>query len=102
MEAHTPNPLWRGTRGREAHPASVRDEISLGWGVETSIIYIYIPFFFFGCDKSSLLHGLSLVVVSRSYSPAVVLRLLIAVAPLLFSCGGWDLEHRLSSCGAQA
>ena len=81
MEAHTLNPLWWGTWGREKHTASARDEISLGGG--RNFHYIYIPFFFFGCDKSSLLHGLSLVVVSRSYSLAVVLRLLIAMTSIL-------------------
>ena len=60
-------------------------EMRSRWGGGSKLpLYIYIPFFFFfGCDKSSLLHGLSLVVVSRSYSLAVVLRLLIAVASLL-------------------
>ena len=60
-------------------------EMRSRWGRGSKLpLYIYIPFFFFGGDKSSLLHGLSLVVVSRSYSLAVVLRLLIAVASLLW------------------
>ena len=59
-------------------------EMRSRWGGGSKLpLYIYSFFFFFGCDKSSLLHGLSLVVVSRSYSLAVVLRLLIAVASLL-------------------
>ena len=74
----------------------------------------------FGCARSSLLHGLCLVAASGGYSLVVVLRLLISVASLIVEhgllgtkpsvvaahglgrCGFWALEHRISSCGAQA
>ena len=55
---------------------------------------------------------LSLVEAKGDYSPAVTLRLLLAVVCLvaacsllsvqLSSCGIWAVEHRLSSCGAWA
>ena len=43
--------------------------------------------FFFGCFESSLLHGLSLVVVGRSYFLVLVLGLLIVVASLVAKYG---------------
>ena len=45
-----------------------------------SIILKIIELFSFGCAGSLLLHGLSLVVVSRVYTPVVMHGLLIAVA----------------------
>ena len=42
-------------------------------------IYLLV---YFGCVGSSLLHGLSLAVVSGGYSPVAVRGLLIAVASL--------------------
>ena len=76
-------------------------------------------FIYFWLCWSSLLLGLSLVVVSGGYSLVVLHGLLIAVASLvaehrlqgawasvvvrgLSSCGSQALEHRLCSCGAQA
>ena len=74
-------------------------------------------FIYFWLCWSSLLLGLSLVVVSGGYSLVVLHGLLIAVASLvaehrlqgawasvvvrgLSSCGSQALEHRLCSCGA--
>lgn len=68
--------------------------------------------FIFGCAGSLLLRELFLVAASRGYYLAVVHRLLTAVASPVWSagsrarerrpCGSWALEHRISSCGAQA
>ena len=56
--------------------------------------------------------GLSLVAMSRSYSLLWFAGFSLQWLPLLWSmdsrhsgfssCGSWALEHRLSSCGAQA
>ena len=50
-------------------------------------IYIYIYSFIFGCTRSSLLRGLSLVAVSWGYSLVAVHGLLIEVVSLI-------VEHR--------
>lgn len=66
--------------------------------------------FLFGCTGSLLLHGLSLVAVSRGYSFIAVPRASRCSgfsccgtqAPEstgFSSCGSWALEYRLSSCG---
>ena len=75
-------------------------------------------FFFGGCTGSSLLHQLSLVAVSGSYSScgvhthfggfsccqaqALCTQASVVAAHGLSSCVSPPLEHRLSSCGAQA
>ena len=55
--------------------------------------------FFCDCVGSLLLHGLSLVAASGGYSAVAVHWLLIAVAS---RCRAQALDHRPSSCGAQA
>ena len=55
--------------------------------------------FFCDCFGSLLLHGLSLVAASGGYSAVAVHWLLIAVAS---RCRAQALDHRPSSCGAQA
>ena len=45
-------------------------------------------------------HGLSLVVVSRDYSPVAVHGSLVAAASLV--TGSQVVRHQLSSCGIQA
>ena len=56
---------------------------------------IVLNLLIFGCAGSSLLCGLSPVVVSGGYSSVAVWGLLIAVASLVAEQA---LEHRLSSC----
>ena len=60
---------------------------------ELFFLHVYFYLFIFGCAGSSLLHGLSLVVVSRGYSLVAVCGLLTALASLV-------AEHGLQ--GAQA
>jgi len=62
-----------------------------------------------GCTGSSLLHRLSLVAVSRSYSLAAVCGLLIEVVFLAVERWLWGVDlvavalgHRISSCGVRA
>ena len=82
--------------------------------------YIYFIYLFFSVLGLCYCTGFSLVVASGSHSPAMVLRLPLAVASLvakhwllgtrapvvetpgLSSCGSWALEHRLNICGTQA
>ena len=69
-------------------------------------------FLFFGCVGSSLLHRLSLVVLSRGYSSLwcmghslqwlLLLRSTGSRRPGFSSCGSRALEHRLSSCSTRA
>ena len=67
-----------------------------------SKVYLFPPSgsaFFCDCVGSLLLHGLSLVAASGGYSAVAVHWLLIAVAS---RCRAQALDHRPSSCGAQA
>ena len=72
-----------------------------------------VPVFFFFLQWVFIAaHGLSLVAVSEGYSLVAVQGLLVVVASLVWSmgsrahgchsCNSWALEHRLSSCSAQA
>ena len=72
---------------------------------------VYLSFFFLQWVFIAA-HGLSLVAVSEGYSLVAVQGLLVVVASLGWSvgsrahgfhgCNSWALEHRLSSCSAQA
>ena len=70
-----------------------------------------IYLFAFGCDGSSLLHVLSLVVANGGYSLLWGVGFSLSWLLLLwcagarcagFSCGSWAPEHRLNSCRAGA
>ena len=87
----------------EAHGAVVTDpavntQVFL-WQEGFVCVYIYIYFFFFffflsfGCDGSSFLHGLSLVLESTGYSPVAGHRCLIAGAS---HCGAQAPEYSLT------
>ena len=54
---------------------------------ELFFLHVYFYSFIFGCAGSSLLHGLSLVVVSRGYSLVAVCGLLTALASLVAEHG---------------
>ena len=81
------------------------------WLIQSSFFKNYL--FNFGCTESFLLHGLSLVAASESYSPVAVQGLLtevasfakqglqgarasVVVAQSLSSCSSWVVGHGLS------
>ena len=83
------------------------------------LFFIFIIYFIFGCARSSLLHrffsscgeqgplfivacGLLVTVASGHGAQALGVRASGVVARRFSSCGSWALEHRVSSCGAQA
>ena len=75
-------------------------------------IYLFYLFYFWLRWGFVAAHGLSLVEASRGYSllwcTGFSLRWLLLLRSVgsrcagFGSCGSWTLEHRLSSCGAQA
>ena len=60
---------------------SPQDPININTTTATTAFHFTIPFFFFGCAESLLLHALFLVVVSRDYS--------------LLQCVGFSLQQLL-------
>ena len=70
------------------------------------LINIFICFYFELCWVLVAVRGLSLVAASRGFfccgAPALGMRASVVVARGLSSCDSRALEHRLSSCGAQA
>ena len=49
-----------------------------------------------------MVHGLLIAVASHCRAQALGAWASVVVAHGLSSCGSWDLERRLSSCGARA
>ena len=66
----------------------------------------YCRWAFSSCSERGLLfvvvHGLLIAVASHCRAQALGAWASVVVAHGLSSCGSWDLERRLSSCGARA